>query len=436
MSTPSKHALAVSAFMILGWIVEALPHAVIGVLGCYLFSILGVAPFHTAFSGFAESTTWFLLGALLIAKAVMRSGLGRRLACLVIRATGVSYSRILLGLILTSFLLTFLVPSGIACLVIMASVALGLIKILDLPDGSNFSRGIFIALTYTAGVFDKMVLAGASSILGRGLIEKATNAPVYWSAWLLAFLPCAVITIGATWRIIIWMYPAESVSSARANVFLDEQLRQLGPWSPAEMKTLALVLTALLLWMTDFLHRISPAIIGIGAGLVAALPRVGILDQEDLKGLNYLPVCFVATALSMGEVLMRTGALSTITDVMFGWMAPHLNGALALPFVTYWTAFAYHILLGNEISMLSASLPSLLRFVGAHGQPALPFGLVWTFASGGKIFVYQSGVTVMGYAYGYFEARDLFRVGLALTILESLLLLVVVPFYWPLIGIR
>jgi len=45
-------------------------------------------------------------------------------------------------------------------------------------------------------------------------------------------------------------------------------------------------------------------------------------------------------------------------------------------------------------------------------------------------------VMVTGYSYGYFEARDMLRVGICLTILEALLLLVVVPFYWPLIGIR
>jgi di/tricarboxylate transporter len=62
--------------------------------------------------------------------------------------------------------------------------------------------------------------------------------------------------------------------------------------------------------------------------------------------------------------------------------------------------------------------------------------LVWAFAAGGKIFVYQSGVMVAGYSYGYFKATDLLRVGFCLTVVESLVLLLIVPFYWPLIGIR
>ena len=152
--------------------------------------------------------------------------------------------------------------------------------------------------------------------------------------------------------------------------------------------------------------------------------------------MNYLPVFFVAAAISMSDVLVETKALSTVTTVMFGWMAPFVTNPSTLAVVPYWTAFVYHLFLGNEISMLAASLPALLRFADAHGLSPLQLGLIWSFAAGGKLFVYQSGVMVMGYSYGYFEARDLFRVGLLLTILESAILLILVPFYWPLIGVR
>ncbi len=431
-----RHALAVAAFMIIAWITEALPHTLAGLLGCYLFWVLGVVPFSAAFSGFADQTPWFLFGAALLGMMATKSGLARRLAYLVIRRTGTSYSRILLGLILTSFLLTFLVPSGIACVVIMAAVALGLMEVLGVSRGSNVGRGIFITLTYTAGIFDKMVVAGAASILGRGLIEKTANIHVYWSLWLFAFLPCALVTILFTWRLIVWLYPPEKTAQECAKAFLEDELTKMGALSRLEIKTLVLTLLAVALWMTDLIHHISPAVIGIGAGLLGAVPRVGVLDQEDLKRLNYLPVFFVAAAIGMGNVLLQTNALATVTAGMFGWMRPLITNQFALAVIPYWTAFGYHLLLGNEISMLGASLPALLHFAHSNGLSALPLGLIWSFASGGKIFVYQSGVLVMGYSYGYFEARDLFRVGLCLTILESLVLMVLVPFYWPLIGIR
>ncbi len=227
----AKHALAVASFMIIAWITEVMPHALTGMAGCYLFWALKIVSFETAFSGFADQTPWFLFGAALIGMMATKSGLARRLAYLVMRRVGAGYSRLLLGIILSSFLLTLLVPSGIACVVIMAAVALGLIEVFGLPRGSNVGRGIFVTLTYTAGIYDKMVIAGATSILARGLIEKTTGIEVYWSQWLLAFLPCVVVTMFVIWRLVLWLYPPEKAALEGGVQFLDESLQKMGPWT-------------------------------------------------------------------------------------------------------------------------------------------------------------------------------------------------------------
>jgi solute carrier family 13 (sodium-dependent dicarboxylate transporter), member 2/3/5 len=432
----SKHALAVASFMIIAWITEVLPHAITGLAGCYLFWVLKIVNFEMAFSGFADQTPWFLFGAALIGMMASKSGLARRLAYLVMLRVGAGYSRLLLGMIFSSLLLTLLVPSGIACVVIMAAVAVGLMEVFGLARGSNTGRGIFVTLTYTAGIFDKMVIAGASSILGRGLIQKTTGIEVYWSQWLLAFLPCVIVTVIVMWRLALWLYPPEKEALQGSIEFLRDSVKKMGAWTPMEKHALLLMSLAIALWATDLIHHIPPAVIGIGVGLMACVPGLGILELEDLKRLNYLPVFFTATAISMGEVLLRTNALNSMTRVLFAWMTPWVTNAFSMAFVPYWTAFIYHIFLGNELAMLATSVPPLMNFAKMAGIHPLPLGLVWAFAAGGKIFVYQSGVMVTGYSYGYFEAKDLLRVGFCLTLVESLVLLVLLPFYWPLIGIR
>jgi sodium-dependent dicarboxylate transporter 2/3/5 len=432
----AQHALAISSFLVIAWITEAIPHALAGLIGCSLFWVLGVARFATAFGGFAEQTPWFLFCISIIGMMTSKTGLARRLAYMVMQRVGSGYSRLLLGLILASFLLTFLVPSGIACVTIMAAVALGLMEVFGLGRGSNAGRGIFVTLTYTAGMFDKIVLAGASSLLGRGLIQNATNIEIYWSQWFLAFFPIAVVVIFFMWRLVVWLYPPETEAVDGGAAFLDDELKKMGPWTKVEKRALYLLLIAIALWGTDLLHHISPAVIGIAVGLAAAIPQLGILDEKDLRQVNYLPVFFVAAAISMGNVLTETHALQSMTAFMFSWMRPFITNAYGIAIVPYWTAFTYHIFLGSEISMLATSVPALMDFAKSNGTSPLLIGLVWAFAAGGKIFVYQSGVLVAGYSYGYFEARDLFRVGLWLTIVESLVLLILVPFYWPLIGIR
>jgi solute carrier family 13 (sodium-dependent dicarboxylate transporter), member 2/3/5 len=430
-----QHAIAISSFMILAWMTHALNHALTGLIGCYLCWALGVVKFNVAFSGFAETTPWFLFGAILFGMMASKTGLARRIAFLVMLRVGNTYSRLLLGLIVSDLLLTFIAPSGIARVVLMATVALGLIEAFGVGPRSNIARGMFIILTYTAGLFDKMIIAGAASITARGLIESVGGVEVLWSRWLLAYLPCTLVTIFIAWRLTLRLYQPEKPALPGGAGFLQDELRKMGPLSPLEKKGALLMALAIALWMTDFWHHISPAMVGLGVGLAAALPGIGVLDVEDLKKVNYLPVFFVASSVSMGNVLMSTKALDVLTAAIVGWMRPLVTNALSSAVLLYWSAFVYHIFLGDEISMLSTSIPVLMKFAHTNHLDPLITGMIWTFGAGGKIFVYQSAVMVVGYSYGCFTARDMFRVGICLTIVQSILLLIIVPFYWPLIGI-
>ena len=432
----AKHALAIALFMVLAWITEVVDHSVAGLIGCFLFWTLGVVRFDVAFSGFANETPWFLFGATLMGVVASKSGLARRLAYYVMLRVGTTYPRILLGLIVTDFLLTLVIPSGIARVVIMAAIALGLVEAFRLQPGSNEARGMFLIITYTATLFDKMIIAGASSITARGLIERIGEVDVQWSQWFVAFLPCLVVTVIAAWLLTLWLFPPEKTELATAQSYLSDELRKLGPFSAMEIKATALLAGAALLWMTDFIHHISPAKIGLGIGLAALVPYVGLLGVDDLKRVNFLPVFFVAAALGMAQVLVVTKGLDLLTNVVFAWMQPLMTGNFTSTIVLYWAAFFYHMLLSSDIAMLGTSMPLLMNFAKTYGHNPLAIGMIWVFASGGKIFVYESTVLIVGYSFGYFRARDLLRIGLLLTLIEFIAILLIVLFYWPLIGIH
>lgn len=275
----TQHALAISSFMILAWIGQILDHALTGLIGLYLFWVLGVARFETAFAGFTSTTPWFLFGAILFGLMAQKSGLARRLAYMVMRGIGHTYSRLLLGLIVSDFILTLLVPSGIARVVLMAAVALGLIEAFKVGPGSNIGRGMFIILTYTATIFDKMIIAGAASITARGQIERTGGVEVLWSHWALAYLPCDIITIFVAWRLTLWLYPPEQQALPGGATFLNDELRRMGSWSALEKRSALLMLAGIGLWLTDFIHHIPSPMIGLGIGLAATLPR---LDRKSV----------------------------------------------------------------------------------------------------------------------------------------------------------
>ena len=205
--------------------------------------------------------------------------------------------------------------------------------------------------------------------------------------------------------------------------------------STAEIRAAALMALAIGLWVTDFWHHIPAPMIGLGVGLLAIMPRVGVLDADDMRKINYLPIFFVAAAVSLSNVLAQSKALDVLTTILFNWIEPFIGTSWLSTMVLYWAAFLYHIVIGNEIAMLATSIPPLMTYAKQHGLDPLTLGMIWTFGAGPKLFMYESAVLVVGYSYGYFDNKDLLKVGALLSLVTALILLVLVPFYWPLIGL-
>jgi len=297
--------------------------------------------------------------------------------------------------------------------------------------------------TGTASIMTSAALAPLCTVLiwsGNTIVTKAASGvispgSISFYRWLLAFLPCTIVTILVLWRLALALFPAEKDISVQGDEFFRRSLEQLGPWTRQEKKAAALLGATIGLWMTDFAHHLSPSVIGIGAGLFAALPHVGVLQAKDVKKVNYGPVFFVAAALSLGEVLVNTRAIDVLTIGMFSWMNSVITDNSSFCVAAYWTGFAYHLFAGSGIAMMSTSVPPLVNLAQTHGLNPLPVAMIWAFSGAAKLFVYQSSTLILGYSYGYFSNRDLFRFGACMTVIEFLVLFLLVTFYWPLIGL-
>ena len=430
-----QKALAITAFMIVYWIAEPIDHGLTALIGIYLFWALQVAKFPVAFSGFVNSTTWFLFSSLLMAEAAARTGLAKRIGFLLMSKVGSSTTQILTGLLSLSFVLTFFVPSGMGRIAILAPLTAGIFQAAGLSDRSNLVRGFFAVLTAFSGLSDVMILSGATSMMTHAILQEA-GIQVLWSQWLVAFLPLNLVMIFASVAITRWLYPGEMSELAGGRRYFEKELAQMGPWSESEKKSLIWFGLAVVLWSTDFIHRTNPAVIGLAAGLLLSLPKIGVLDRKAVKQNNFLIIIFSAGAISMGNVLLETNTLPLLTERLIGWMEPLLSGPISYTVMLYLGGFFYHFIFANRQSMLITSLPMLLVFANAHGLDLVSLALLWTIGGGGGLFIYQSGVYVLGYSYGYFQAKDFFKIGVVLTVIEGVLLVLLVQFYWPLIGMN
>src|SRR5262249_41112296 len=144
---------------------------------------------------------------------------------------------------------------------------------------------------------------------------------------------------------------------------------------------------------------------------------------------------FLGSTISVAEVLRETGAVKVLSDAIFAYIGPMITTPFLTTLVLYWTAFVAHLVLASETAMVSISMPALMEFALSRGFNPFVVGMLWTFAVGGKLFIYQSLVLIAGYSFGCFNARDVFRLGALFLIMETVMLLLLVSLYWPLIGI-
>ena len=436
MAESGRRALAVTVTVIMLFILEPIHLGVTGLLGCWLYWVWAGIPAATAFSGFHSDTPWFILCVLLLGIMAESTGLARRIAYNIIGRLGSSYASILAGMMFLNFLLTFIIPSGLAKAMILCTISIGLIETYGLAKQSNIGRGLMLAMTYQAGLFDKVILAGAATILSRGIIESVAKVRVSYGLWLIAYLPITILTVVASWWIILKLFPPEKKVLEGGQAFCRAELAKMGPMSAREIRASIILALTMILWSTDQWHHINASIIGVGAGLIACLPVMGAMKRDDFAKANLAIVVFIGAAMCLGNVMAQTEILRTLTAGLFKWMTPILNSAsVTAGLLLYWYANLFHLFLANEPSMISATMPALMQFALKSGFNPLTLGMLWGFAAGGKVFVYQSAVLAVGYAFGYFTAKDLFKFGLAIFFVESALLLLIVPWYWPLLGL-
>lgn len=431
----ARAALSITAGTLAWWTSDAFDPAWAGLVALALFALTGTASVATTASGFWNTTVGFLFGALAIGRMVSNAGLASRLAYTFGAALGSSYARLLLAFICVDFLLTFLIPSGIARVAVLAAIVAGMVDTLGIAPTTSAARGLMLSVTCAASLFDKMVLAGTSSILASGIIERVGGVRVGYGLWFVAYLPCVALTIAGCWALVRWLHPDEGGVFVGASDYFAGKLAA-EPAPPHARHAALLVLLAVVLWLTDEFHPLEPYQVAMAVAALACLPGIRLLGWRDLTALPYRTLVFTATALSISAVLAETGALRLLTHAMVEWMAPAIRGPLSATFILYWSAFAYHLLLGAQNLMVTATLPPVVGLAEPLGYNPAVFGLIWLFGTAGKIFPYQSGVLMVGYAYGYFTRRDLLRLGFLLAVLECLILLLLVPLYWPLVGLQ
>ncbi len=307
-----------------GFIAEYLT-ALIFFTGAMLFKI---APAGVIFSGFSSSAFWLILGGLVLGVGINETGLGRRVAAKVVVHLNLSYVQLIGVLLFSSAISGLLMPSALGRVVLLVPIAVTIAEQFGLPQGKKGYTGIIATVVLGSFLPGFAILpANVPNMVMAGLGETLYKySPLYGEYLLLHFPVLGIVKLLLLWIIILVLYP-DSIAKRPT------RLERTATMSQNE-KTLSIILLAMLaLWITDFLHHISPAWIAMFGACVILLPFINIVSPQFFQQkINFGSLFYIAGILGLGQMINHTGVGSALAKQCIN-LLPLKEGAAFLNFM-------------------------------------------------------------------------------------------------------
>lgn len=430
-----KYVLAILFLMVTWWISAICSILVTSVLGLTLMLCFKVATVKVVISGFSEQTVIFLVFAFIIAAAVTKTGLGKRLAYSVMARTRPKFGSMMITFVLISLAMGALIPSGSARTVLMGTIGMTLLPVFGQTGDkkSNVGRSIFTLLGLTSYMSSTAYLTGgAAIILTVGLLGKAGYSVTYLQ-WLVMAMPPILIVSILLALVVPRIFPPE-VKDVTTEKFKEFQatLRTMGPMSVQEKKAAIIIgLVVFFLVIGDFLS-VDYITVGAAGAVLLMFPFIGIVNDKDFtKMIPWDVVFFVGVCLTLGSVLQET----KVTDFLALMVSPIMASSSLLIFcLKIWLiATAVHFILPSAQPAFATFLPIIIASAKSQELSVIIPVVVFVTSYTGLIMVYQQVHAVIAYGFKQFDANDLLKPGLLLIVLW-LLMTPIQVFYLSMLG--
>jgi DASS family divalent anion:Na+ symporter len=433
------HMFAIFVATIAGIIVAPLPMSAVAIIGATIAALLGVIPFSAVVDSTGTDLVWLVILAFFISRGVIKSGLGRRVALLFMRALGTRTIGLGYGLALTELVIAPAMPSITARAGgVMLPITRAVSEVLgsEPDDESRTKVGRYLILCafhaniMTAGMF---ITAMAGNPLSVKLAADQ-GVTITWVDWALAafgpgFLCLVLIPIA-----LLWLAPPEIVRTPDAPALAQRELDAMGPMSVRELLMAAIFCCLLLLWVFGEQLNISATLAAALGVSVMFITRVltwqDALDEKSAWD----------TMIWIGLLIMLASKLNEYGMVKwFGQeFGAHLEGhRLIVIYVLVATIYFYsHYFFASATAHISALFPLSLALLIAGGVPPFAGAIALGALSNiyGCLTQYAIGSGPVMFGAGYVTQGEWWRVGFLMSVIYLAIWLVIGPLWWMLLG--
>lgn len=375
----------IAALMAVWWISESVPIPVTALLPIVLFPLGELAPIKTIMPAYADPIVFLFLGGFLLALAMERSGLHRRIAFGLIGIMGLQPRRILAGFLLTSALLSMWV-SNTATALMMLPIALSVAALVGKGDGAPtdevpaFRTALLLAVAYGATTGGMGTLIGTPpNALLAGFMERSYGISIGFGQWMLIGVPVVLLALPIVHLVLtrvsfrVGTEPLHEVGSLIA-----AEKQRLGPFAGSErIVAVVFALTAVCWVGRPWLAQVSPMISDTTIAITGAVLLFMIPDPQHPG--RFVMSWDAAKALPWDVLLLFGGGLCLAGRVQASglsvWLGDQAAGLGGLPFVLVVATVCFGILLLTELTSNTATaatfLPVIATVAISLGQPPL-----------------------------------------------------------------
>ncbi len=421
--------------VIVGLVLEPLPGAAVALTGITVVAVLarfalfspqqlaepGFRPANAALtwalSGYSNGTVWLIFGAFILALGYSKTGLGHRIALVIIKRLGKNTLLLGYGIALADTILAPFIPSPTARsggIIYPIATDLALDYGSKPNDASSRRVGSYLmwVAIMTTCVTSSLFLTGASfNLLAAGFVEKLAHVELRWTDWFITAAPAIVPLLILIPLLTYWLYPPEVKKNAEVSKWAAAQLEKIGPLTRGEIILAAVVLLSLALWVAGGAY--------VGAATVAfiavcLLLMTGVLTWNDVADHKraWTTFAWLGALIALCDGLNRVGFVKWFAD----GIASHMHGlsphfAMIILLVLFYVA---HYAFASVDAYTTALLPVILLTGAAiPGIPVKEFALLLCMELGimGVITPFADAASPIYANSGYLPAKDYWRLG-------------------------
>lgn len=374
MTPTAWRMLAITLWMVVWWLSEALPIAATALLPLVLMPLFGVQDMSATAASYASPLIFLFLGGFLLAAAMQRVGLHRRIALGIVSFVGASPGRIVLGFMLATAFLSMWI-SNTATTIMMFAVALSVIDFVGQQTRDdrmvrNFGVALMLAVAYAASIGGVGTLIGSPpNAMLASFVQQTYGIEVSFARWMMIGLPVVVVMLPLTWLLLTrLLFPARMMQVGDAGALVRAEIAAMGPMDRGERLVAVVFGGAALGWMLrDPLVRLTG--LPLDDAMIAITAALILFGLPVSRGQGRYALDWAATRdLPWGILLLFGGGLALAGGFSASGLARIIGeGVAGIDIATVFLVLAVLVAMVylTEITSNTASTATFLPILGA-----------------------------------------------------------------------